>query len=142
MKIPKICILYGGIGPERSVSLESGQAVIEALQDELEFFAHDLTEAEVPSFIKAEETVVFPVLHGRFGEDGELQAQLEDLGIEFCGCNAASSELCIDKVRTKNIASSIGAIVAESLVFDASEMPSFTECLQRLGDSFVIKPSN
>ncbi|MGB0372604.1 MAG: D-alanine--D-alanine ligase family protein [Opitutales bacterium] len=142
MKNPKICILYGGVGNERSVSLESGKAVVEALSGEFNIIDHDLTEASLPGFVKGEDMLVFPVLHGRFGEDGRLQAQLEAAGVEYCGCDAGSSALCIDKVRTKEVASRAGAHVVESLAFEASELPSYATCVDALGEKFVIKPSS
>lgn len=141
MKRPKICVLYGGVGNERAVSLESGKAVIEALAGAHEIVPHDLMEAKIPGFINPQEMIVFPVLHGAFGENGKMQERLEVLGVEYCGCDARSSALCIDKVRTKKVVSDTGVLVAESLPFDAQNLPSYEDCVAQLGNEFVIKPS-
>ncbi|MDD4995175.1 MAG: D-alanine--D-alanine ligase [Patescibacteria group bacterium] len=46
--------------------------------------------------------IAFPITHGRFGEDGILQAMLENCGIKYCGCRVLSSALCMDKSFFKN----------------------------------------
>ena len=69
----KVTVLYGGPSAERDVSLISGQAVIEALQST----GHDVFPSDIsPSDLSGLDhpcDVVFPVLHGEFGESGELQ---------------------------------------------------------------------
>ena len=140
MKNPKICVLYGGCGNERSVSLESGKAVIQALQDCMDIIPHDLREEAIPEFIQPQEMLVFPVLHGSFGENGSLQAELAERGIEFCGCDAASSAICIDKIRAKLSARSVAVPVAPDVHFSAATIPSFNDLCQDLGCPFVIKP--
>jgi D-alanine--(R)-lactate ligase len=52
--------------------------------------------------------VVFPVLHGRFGEDGAVQGLLELSGIPYVGCDIQSSALCMDKALTYTVASGAG----------------------------------
>ena len=141
-KIPKICVLYGGIGNERAVSLESGKAVIEALQGSYDVVPHDLVTEAVPEFIDPQEMIVLPVLHGSFGENGELQKALEQRGIEYCGCDSASSALCIDKTASKRVAAEAGAFVAPSISFAAESIPSFEDCVAALGECFVVKPIN
>lgn len=45
--------------------------------------------------------VVFPILHGKFGEDGKIQAIFEKIGIDYVGCDSKTSAICIDKVLSK-----------------------------------------
>ena len=54
-----------------------------------------------PAGIDRASMVVFSTLHGTFGEDGEMQRLLDAAGIQYAGCDAASSALRMDKKRTK-----------------------------------------
>ena len=69
----KVTVLYGGPSAEREVSLVSGAAVIDALTSMgHDVFASDISPFDLTGLDRFAE-VVFPVLHGRFGESGELQ---------------------------------------------------------------------
>ena len=57
----------------------------------------DLTKRELPSGISANSDIIFPIIHGEFGEDGELQALLDTEGIEYCGSGSDASRLCMRK---------------------------------------------
>lgn len=96
-----VLVLRGGISDEREVSLRSGMAVAEACRR----LGHIVVESDIsPSDLSAIDIpadVVFPVLHGRFGEDGELQSILERRGLNFVGSDAVSSEIAMDKVASK-----------------------------------------
>ncbi len=59
--------------------------------------------------------LVFPVLHGKFGEDGTVQGLLELSGIPFIGCKTLSSSICMDKAIAHNIVREAGIKVAKSL---------------------------
>ena len=99
----KVGVLAGGASNERDVSLKSGKAVFEALQ-ELNFNVVfiDVDESKFSEQIKeAKIDVAFIALHGRFGEDGEAQSILERLKIPFTGSNSKASFLAMDKVRSK-----------------------------------------
>lgn len=61
-----------------------------------------------------EPDVVFPVLHGEYGEDGRLQGFLDMAGIKYVGCNSFSSHACMDKALAKLRAQEIGVNVAGS----------------------------
>ncbi len=95
-----IAVLMGGPGSEREVSLSSGQAVVEALQEEgLNALGVDVVDT---SPVLPEGTgLAFNVIHGTFGEDGVLQAHLEGLGVPYTGAGRVSSELAFDKVASK-----------------------------------------
>jgi D-alanine-D-alanine ligase len=101
MEVMKITVLYGGPSAERAVSLVSGKAVIDALRA----VGHDVFPSDVsPSDLSGLDEpcdVVFPVLHGEFGESGELQEILEQRGIPFVGSGSLASRLGMDKVATK-----------------------------------------
>lgn len=98
----RVTVLYGGPSAEREVSLVSGKAVAHGLRDA----GHAVTEIDVrPETLEAALShgadVVFPVLHGAWGEDGELQKVLEARGIKFVGSGSAASRLGMNKVETK-----------------------------------------
>jgi D-alanine-D-alanine ligase len=97
----KVTVLRGGPSNEREVSLKSGAAVAEALRAG----GHDVFESDVgPDQLSALDLpcdVLFPVLHGSFGEDGQLQRILEHRGIRYVGSDARASAIAIDKLETK-----------------------------------------
>jgi len=63
-----------------------------------------------------------PILHGRGGEDGEMQGLLSAAGIPFIGCDAMTSAVCFDKEYTKCIAASAGVPVARGITLYPSEL--------------------
>ncbi|MGH7178519.1 MAG: D-alanine--D-alanine ligase, partial [Tepidisphaeraceae bacterium] len=96
----KVTVLYGGPSAERDVSLVSGQAVLDGLrQAGHEVFGSDISPTNLSALDRPCE-VVFPVLHGAFGESGELQEILEQRAIPFVGSSSEASRLGIDKVET------------------------------------------
>lgn len=100
LKNKKIAVLMGGPGNERKVSLASGAGVAEALRS----LGADVTEVDVsgPDFtVPAGTEIGFNVIHGTFGEDGQIQRILESRGVAYTGEGVAGSELAIDKILTK-----------------------------------------
>lgn len=97
----KITVLYGGPSSEREVSLKSGAAVASALES----LGHDVHRVDLKpddlSALDRPADMVFIALHGAFGEDGKLQAILEQRGIRYCGSGSAASALAMDKVAAK-----------------------------------------
>jgi len=95
-----IAVLMGGPGSERDVSLASGNAVLEALREEgLNAVPVDVTSTKLE--LPEGTGLCFNVIHGTFGEDGQLQKQLEDLGIPYTGAGKTSSEIAFDKLASK-----------------------------------------
>lgn len=101
-RFKRIAVLKGGPSAEREVSLASGAAIANAFRG----LGYDVSEIdvtddhpEVPVHVEA----VFIALHGSFGEDGEVQKQLEARGIPFTGSGSLASRLSFDKVETKRI---------------------------------------
>jgi len=97
-----ITLLCGGISAEREVSLSTGKQIAEALR----VAGHRVWVGDVsPGDLSALDRrcdLVFPALHGAFGEDGELQRILEERGIAFVGSGEGASRLGMDKVSTKS----------------------------------------
>jgi D-alanine-D-alanine ligase len=97
-----VTVLYGGPSAEREVSLVSGKAVAQGLRDA----GHTVNEIDVnPETLDAAldkpADVIFPVLHGTWGEDGQLQSVLESRKLKFVGSGSAASRLGMDKAATK-----------------------------------------
>lgn len=97
-----IAVLLGGNSAEREVSLQSGEAVYQALKAsgidcfKFDWQGNNLDQLWARSFDK-----VFIVLHGRGGEDGYIQGELEKRGIDYTGSNAKASTIGMDKAKTK-----------------------------------------
>jgi D-alanine-D-alanine ligase len=85
--------------------------------------------------------LVFPALHGAFGEDGTLQGLLEGFGISFVGNGVLASALSMDKEYTKKIAVSVGLTVADGVVLREGENDVAPADRDRLGLPVFVKPS-
>ncbi len=136
----KVSILTGGIGPERDVSISTGNALAHALKENFIVELIELNQESLPDGIAPESSVVFPAIHGTFGEDGRLQCLLEERGIIYCGSDSASSRLCMDKFATKKEVASAGVRVAPGLRFTDPEELNISEVLSFLGQDLVVKP--
>ena len=118
----KIVVMLGGPSAEREVSLRSGAGVAKALRS----LGHTVIELDprTPDWILPPETdVVFLALHGTYGEDGTVQAQLEKLGVPYTGCDAEASRIAFDKVLTKQRCIEAGVPTAKFLVVESAKTP-------------------
>ena len=88
--------------------------------------------------------IVFPVLHGMYGEDGTIQGLCELAGIHYVGCDVLSSAICIDKAATKSLAKSLKIKQVESLVFSAADAADFKKIARsaryKIGYPCFVKP--
>jgi D-alanine-D-alanine ligase len=99
----KVAVLKGGTSSERSVSLESGGSVAKALRNAGYFVDEiDVQDTGITAEMRNAD-VVFPVLHGGFGENGEIQKSLEDAGLRFVGSGSKASAIIIDKIQSKQL---------------------------------------
>lgn len=141
--MPRIVVILGGCSSEREVSIRSGKAVAEALRhNNFDVVEIDLTSEALPAGIDASRDVIFPVLHGGFGEGGGLQELLEKAGFAYAGCDAASSRVCMDKPLAKKAAREVGVHVAKSVVLsEGVKAPTAKAIIADAGDDLVIKPA-
>jgi len=95
-----ICVMLGGPSAEREVSLRSGAAAAKALRG-LGHQVRELDPAGAAWLLPPDTDVVFLALHGTYGEDGGVQARLEELGAPYTGCGPEASRIAFDKVLTK-----------------------------------------
>ena len=107
----------GGYSAEREISLLSGNAVYQALIDsKIDCFSFDLNDKNLDELWKMKFNKAFIVLHGRGGEDGFIQSELNKKNIPFTGSNAKSSALCMDKAITKDLWKKHSLPISESIV--------------------------
>lgn len=136
----RVAVLYGGISAEREVSLRSGAAVLAALQAAgVDAFGIDV-QADIVQRISAEKIDrAFIVLHGRGGEDGTIQGLLEWAGIPYTGSKVLASALAMDKLRTKQVWSSLGIPTPQHSVLSSVE--DCAAAAEKLGFPLIVKPA-
>ena len=136
---PEIIVLCGGRSSEREVSLRSGQAVAAASPGAR---LVELATDALPAWLDPSRHVVFPVLHGGWGEDGGVQAELEARGIAFAGCASAASRLCMDKVATKRAMRGAQVPAIPEVAFAGDAKPAAADLIASLGEDIVLKPAD
>lgn len=135
----KVIVLIGGNSSEHEVSIVSGINVFKKIEGyekniiyldkenipfyiEKDFFEKDVDITYIPKIKEKIENfeselklydIVFPVMHGSFGEDGKLQGILEKNNLKYAGCKLLSSALCMDKVYAKYVFENAGLNVAK-----------------------------
>ena len=136
-KFGKVAVLLGGKSAEREVSLDSGKAVLEALlRSGVNAEGFDPQERSVTELVNYDRA--FIVLHGRGGEDGQIQGALEWMNVPYTGTGVQGSAIGMDKVKTKQI-------------WQGSELPTapyriiakdtnLDEVIASLGLPLIIKP--
>ena len=137
-----IAVLAGGTSAEREVSLGSGRACALALARSHRTRLFQVDADALPHGLDPSRHVAFSLLHGTFGEDGQMQALLENAGIAFSGCDSNSSRLTMDKAGTKALAAARGIRVAEAVLFSADAKPGADEIAELLGEEVVVKPND
>lgn len=86
--------------------------------------------------------IVFPVLHGSYGEDGTVQGMLRMLDLPFVGADVLGSAIGMDKDVSKRLLQQAGIPVAKFLAFRKSDKYNFSEISTLLGVPFFVKPAN
>jgi len=93
--------------------------------------------AEAPEAVD----VVFPVLHGPFGEDGTVQGAAEIAGVPYVGSGVFASAAAMDKDMAKRLMREAGLPIPRHLAFTAEECPSFAQVVEVLGRPVFVKPA-
>lgn len=134
--VTTVLVLGGGPDAERPVSLTSARAVASALASTYEVHFEAIGRLDQVALSAMSGEVIFPVLHGPYGEGGPLQDLLENDGRPFVGSRAAAARACMDKIATKLISASLGIATPRSGIFDPrDDAPPFTV-------PFVVKPTH
>jgi D-alanine-D-alanine ligase len=138
----KVAVLMGGIGEERDVSIQSGTCIAEALkQADFSVITSDISPDNMDILEDGSIDIFFIALHGKFGEDGQLQQILEDKSLLYTGSGPAASRLAFDKIASKNAFVKAAISTPKSITFDErTNTEQLEKKLSQLGSRFVVKP--
>jgi D-alanine-D-alanine ligase len=137
----KVAVVMGGWSAEREVSLMSGNCVLEGLvaagvdAHAVDADRHIIAELRAREFDRA-----FLILHGRGGEDGQLQGALDLAGIPYTGSGVLASALCMDKHRAKLLAANAGVKTPEAVLVNT--LDEAIQATESIGLPVVIKPTH
>lgn len=170
----KVGILFGGKSVEHDISVISAQNIAKYIDNSLfditrigisksgDWFLCSEVSKEItnglplklnltaskPSFETTNDSieldVIFPVLHGTDGEDGNIQGMLRTVNIPFVGSEALGSSVAMDKLTSKRVLQNAGVPVADFLAYtkDEKDTIDFDTIVNQLGLPFIIKPAN
>lgn len=139
-KFGRVAVLMGGTAAERPVSLNSGAAVLAALQRKgIDAIAIDIISSPIDALAGQHIDRVFNIVHGRGGEDGVLQAILEVMGIPYTGSGVMASAISMDKLRTKLCWLGYGLPTPKWHLLKNKD--DLEVCIERLGFPVIIKPA-
>src|SRR6187549_771571 len=100
----KVGVLLGGIGPEREISLKTGEAIATALESRGYDVVRVYVDRDIDRVLRQTPIdVAFIALHGTYGEDGCVQGLLEIMGIPYTGAGVMASALAMDKLKAKQL---------------------------------------
>ncbi|WP_324731675.1 D-alanine--D-alanine ligase [Pseudomonas paeninsulae] len=137
----RVAVLFGGKSAEREVSLNSGNAVLKALQSAgVDAFGIDVGDDFLQRLLTEKVDRAFIVLHGRGGEDGSMQGLLECAGIPYTGSGILASALAMDKLRTKQVWQSLGLPTPRHAVLASAE--DCRAAAAELGFPLIVKPAH
>jgi len=147
---PTVAVLYGGRSGEHEISVLSARSVLEAIDRD----AYDVREIFItpegkwqPGPILPEPganpgiDVVFPVLHGTFGEDGTIQGLLELADLPYVGAGVLASSVSMDKEVTKRLCRERGLPVVDYVVISRHRL-EVRHVEERLPYPVFVKPAN
>jgi D-alanine-D-alanine ligase len=150
----RVAVLYGGRSGEHEISLRSAESVIAAMDPqryEVQRMFIDKNGHWEPRTISPDPSanpgidVVFPVLHGTFGEDGTIQGLLELAGLPYVGAGVLGSAVAMDKEFTKRLLQERGLPVAEFVVVPRGTYDGAYDLdaiCARLPFPMFVKPAN
>ena len=135
----KVAVLMGGWSAEREISLKSGHAVLNALQESgVNAVGIDVDETVAQQLKDGEFTRAFIALHGRGGEDGSIQGLLDTMKLPYTGSGVLGSALALDKMRSKQIWQAMNMDTP-----DFQAINNKVDCdvaLDNLGLPLIVKP--
>ena len=146
----RVAVVYGGRSGEHEISLRSAETVMKSLDPEryqiIQYFISKEGRWKPRTLVpephaNPEIDVVFPVLHGTFGEDGTIQGLFEMAGLPYVGCGVLASSLAMDKEMAKRVLGGHGVLTAEYVtIFRENLDPA--EALRNLTFPMFVKPAN
>lgn len=135
----RVAVMYGGNSSEREVSLDSGNAVLQALLSRgVDARGWDPAEKSLVEFAAAGFDRVWIALHGTGGEDGALQGALQWLDMPYTGSGVMASALAMDKIRSKKLFRAAGIATPDYVVINNSG--DARVAADELGFPMIFKP--
>jgi len=147
----RVAVIYGGRSGEHEISIRSAKSIIAALESAGYKVLHYLISKEgkwSPRPILPEPNanagidVVFPALHGTFGEDGTVQGLLELADLPYVGAGVLASAASMDKDVMKRLAKERDLPVVDYLVFASREIANAEGLCSKLEFPMFVKPAN
>ncbi|MDB2705331.1 D-alanine--D-alanine ligase [Pseudomonadota bacterium] len=137
----RVAVLMGGRSAERNISLDSGQEVLNSLLEQ-GVDAHRIdVDINVSKHLRdGKFTRAFIILHGRGGEDGEIQGVLKSLDIPFTGSDITASVLSMNKLISKQVWIEHGLSTAKFVQVSANS--NCNTVIESVGLPLIIKPVN
>ncbi len=170
MKKINVGLIFGGQSEEHEISIMTAREIVKAIdknkyeislfgidrngywetideiEDDLKTLKFDDKNNKIPGLIMEKLQngidIVFPLLHGPYGEDGKIQGLFDMLGIPFAGCSLVASALCMDKDYTKKLLQRIGVPVTKSFTVIRHQSVDFDMIEKELGYPMFVKPVN
>ncbi len=138
----KVAVLMGGCSAEREVSLLSGNAVLGGLlARSINAVAVDAGSADLVQQLQSGAfDCAFNIVHGRGGEDGEIQGLLHYLDIPVSGSNVLGSALAMDKQRSKRVWQGLGLPTPDFAMLSSER--DLEAAAQRIGFPMMLKPAH
>ena len=137
----KVAVLMGGWSAEREISLQSGAAVLAALQQGgIDAHGIDVGRDIAAVLGAGDYSRALIMLHGRGGEDGAMQGLLEVMGLPYTGSGILGSALAMDKLRCKQVWAAEGFPTPEFRVLETEQ--DCADALAQLGLPLIIKPAS
>lgn len=140
----KVGVLFGGKSVEHEVSVNSAENIINHLSKE----KYEVVPIKIEKDgswdweVMKECEVIFPIVHGAFGEDGSLQGLFKILRIPFVGAGVLGSAIGLDKEIHKKLLRDAGLPVVNFLVVKNEDEIAFEEVEKKLGLPVFVKPAN
>lgn len=136
----RICIIYAGISTEREISIKTAEQIMKSLDKD----KYDICELKIDKtedIFKIKDMNVdlaFIALHGKFGEDGRVQAILEAMNIRYTGPGVLASGICMDKDIAKRVLSTYGIRTAKWWTIRKGEEFTYPKEYEKL----IVKPNS
>jgi D-alanine-D-alanine ligase len=146
----RVAVIYGGRSGEHEVSVRSAKAILDGMDsdkyDKIEYFIDKAGKWNPHAIgpepgVHPEIDVVFPVLHGTFGEDGTIQGLLELADLPYVGAGVLGSSVSMDKEMMKRVCSERLLPVVDYVTI-TRERPDFKKIGERLPFPMFVKPAN
>ncbi|RLA21841.1 MAG: D-alanine--D-alanine ligase [Gammaproteobacteria bacterium] len=136
----RVAVLMGGTSAEREISLNSGNAVFQALlRSKVDVTAVDINSTVLNALQDTNFDRAVNMIHGRGGEDGELQAVLDSMGLPYTGSGVLASALSMDKLRTKLCWQGAGLATPKWVLLQLES--DIQRCIDELGFPVIVKPA-